>query len=34
MKCLKCGKQMVKVCNPVTKKCEWVCNSCGYKIAA
>lgn len=31
MKCPKCKGDMVKVCDPVTKKCYWICNDCGYK---
>ena len=31
MKCSKCGGEMVQVCDPVTKKCYWVCNSCGNR---
>ena len=31
MKCPKCGETMVKVCDPVTKECHWICNGCGYE---
>jgi hypothetical protein len=31
MKCSKCGGEMVKVCDPVSKKCYWVCMACGHE---
>jgi len=34
MKCPKCNGKMIKVCDPKTKKCKWVCNDCGHEIEA
>jgi len=31
MKCKKCGSEMNQVCDPVTKKCYWICPNCGSK---
>jgi len=31
MKCPKCGGTMVKVCDPVTRVCKWVCQDCGHE---
>jgi DNA-directed RNA polymerase subunit RPC12/RpoP len=28
MKCSKCGTEMVRVCDPATKRCYWECPRC------